>query len=614
MLTTEYIRPKIGVPHFKSTVKQIRAENNTRLTAHCDIIDNVCGIASVNNVCYDCRFNIDYNSKKKIIRFKYSDNIEHGFKNIYENGINNPLNMGHIRDGHNDDKETSEFGIGLKKAMIYLSDNAVIVTKIVKKNKETGEDVEIYEKGVCVFRDMINISNDNPEKSYEPTDLRPISRDVYKEYHPYDEGSTIILEEILNEDTIIDHDNVGDNQNLSPEEFTDNLINEFKKVYSNLIRNKVFNLYVNNVKIDPDIDIVKQIHNSNKIVYSFWYLFDINNQPVEIYSKRSSQKNTYRKYDFEEKKLVQATKEDCKNFKKAHAGSLIKLKFISLTTAETEYNELKNFNYTELYRNGRNYGKQKLITDSNDGYSNRIYNRIEYDSKKINSHIGIGSNKRWCFKKDNIIGLILCQVNKEARNILSKIKNTRIEPAKPQQVIIKPTFTVTKPISTRMTNPPNSSSIKKKRVKLVLDDEGNEETKDENETNAQQPYLHADLKNIIIFPNFPDDPDCPNVPDGPDVPNVPDGPNVPDVPDVPNVPNVPDVPDGPNVPDVPNGPEDKPVSVFNKTEEVMTNEEISYMLQILSHYSTINPNYELVKKARGMLENILGIKIEDLRK
>jgi hypothetical protein len=123
--------PKIGCQHFKTIVKQIRSDNNTIESALYDIIDNVYGIAKAQClVNTECRIKITYseNSMDKII---ISDNIPKGFTKILDNGVDNPLNMGHIRIGHDDDNESSEFGTGLKKGMIFLSKDTEIYTRSV---------------------------------------------------------------------------------------------------------------------------------------------------------------------------------------------------------------------------------------------------------------------------------------------------------------------------------------------------------------------------------------------------------------------------------------------------------------------------------------------------
>jgi hypothetical protein len=107
--------PKIGCKHFKSVVKDIRADNNTLITALCDIIDNIYGVSSSLNILAICNIQIKYDENSNLYKIIISDNISHGFKAIFSEETDNPLNMGHIRIGHENDSESSEFGTGLKK-------------------------------------------------------------------------------------------------------------------------------------------------------------------------------------------------------------------------------------------------------------------------------------------------------------------------------------------------------------------------------------------------------------------------------------------------------------------------------------------------------------------
>jgi hypothetical protein len=98
--------PKVGCPHFKSLVKQIKRDDGTFETALGDIIDNVCNWVGVKcNIYTICS---DNGSINDII---ISDNLPNGFENALDEGSNNPFNMGHIREGHTEDGQTSEFGV-----------------------------------------------------------------------------------------------------------------------------------------------------------------------------------------------------------------------------------------------------------------------------------------------------------------------------------------------------------------------------------------------------------------------------------------------------------------------------------------------------------------------
>jgi len=105
--------PKVGCPHFKSLVKQIIRDDGTFGTALGDIIDNLCNSSGV-----ECNITTICGDNGSITDIIISDNLPNGFENALDEGSNNPFNMGHIREGHTEDGQTSEFGVGLKKTIV----------------------------------------------------------------------------------------------------------------------------------------------------------------------------------------------------------------------------------------------------------------------------------------------------------------------------------------------------------------------------------------------------------------------------------------------------------------------------------------------------------------
>ena len=60
-------KPKVGCLHFKSTVKQIRSENNTFSSSINDIIDNIHGLASKLKIKGICDIKIFYDEQLNYI-------------------------------------------------------------------------------------------------------------------------------------------------------------------------------------------------------------------------------------------------------------------------------------------------------------------------------------------------------------------------------------------------------------------------------------------------------------------------------------------------------------------------------------------------------------------
>ena len=141
--------PDPGIPHFKGIVKQARASGYTFNKAINDIIDNV--IFKTDRLIMNLQFDSETNNLYSI---EFTDNYEPGFENIYEQGERNPFNMYHVKGGHSNDEETSEFGMGLKWASIFLGTELIIYTRTSK-----GQFIEIVfnfvEIGLDKLQEMV---------------------------------------------------------------------------------------------------------------------------------------------------------------------------------------------------------------------------------------------------------------------------------------------------------------------------------------------------------------------------------------------------------------------------------------------------------------------------
>jgi hypothetical protein len=393
-----FIAPKIGCKHFKSVVKDIRAENNTFESALTDIIDNTYGISkSLGLTNALCNIKITY-SDGNPYKITISDNIPHGFINILESGINNPLNMGHIRLGHDDDNESSEFGTGMKKALIFLSQMAVIYTRSVRENGATTNVKVTFE--VPMMCEKIS-----PEDSYEPSGFEIISEETYKNNHIYDTGSSIILSNLKVSDFTYNKEN---GRRLSQEEFEDTLNKKLGETYSELISNNIITIILNDNIVKPQINLITDVHIpvSNKIIYEFYNKLNHNNECIDIYriGNTPTGRQDIKRYDSNESKFKKESADEFLSYK--NTGSVYKLILTSLTTKNTPHQNIVPGDITDIVRDGRCFGQTKITKQEKDGYSNHIYNRIYYVSKKLNSLVGVGSNKRVDIKSNILMTAI----------------------------------------------------------------------------------------------------------------------------------------------------------------------------------------------------------------
>jgi hypothetical protein len=231
-------KPKINVPHFKGLIKQKRASGYTFKKCIYDIIDNIIGKSCVMYV--KCNFNDD----GKLLSIGFSDKYEKGFENLNESNEKNPFNLAHIREGHDNDDETSEFGIGFKAASINLGEKLIVYTYLKEKDKQYLIELD--------FNKMMDVKD--PVKSYELTSMNEISKEIYIEKHGYNEGSTLIIENIR--DSIIKNCDMN------------SLKDELSETYSRT----GLKIYVNDEIIPNNIDYFKkpECKPFNKLSYIYY--------------------------------------------------------------------------------------------------------------------------------------------------------------------------------------------------------------------------------------------------------------------------------------------------------------------------------------------------------
>ena len=403
MSLSKFVPPRVGCQHFLSVVKNIRSEPNTLLSACMDILDNIYGIAKSQGLQgIVAELNFQFNpSDNTIYQISISDNIPHGFKKILDESTDNPLNMGHIRDGHSDDKESSEFGTGLKKAIIYLSEHAEIYTRSIN-----DDEVESIIKVTFDIPSMC--SKENPQDSYEPTRFALISLDTYKENHSFEEGSSIILSNLHSNDFTYDQDS---GKMLSQQGFIDCIKGHLRKAYSPIIRDEIFAIKLNGPIIEADEDIVSLVSQKNKFSYIYYVEINAKRDPVKIFREGKTPKGKPQLTEYHDKECKFKTiyQSDLDEF--IQKENVHRLDLIALTTKSSEVGVL-SYNFTDITRGGRTYEPPiKFIKPETDGYSNHIYNRITYDSKKLNKALGVGSNKR-VTRQNNILSTAIQETQK----------------------------------------------------------------------------------------------------------------------------------------------------------------------------------------------------------
>jgi hypothetical protein len=173
----------IGAPLFRGQCKSVRSSGYTFVRGIAEFIDNIILKCKQIAVVIDLNPSPDYPSSVSI-----SDDYKNGFVDINKVGEENPFNMTHMRTGHSDDDETSEFGIGMKSASINLGEVFTVYTRL--------EDGNCYVISFD-YRKMCLITE--ASKSYEATVFKKITFEEYSKFHKFETGSTIIIKHIRKE-------------------------------------------------------------------------------------------------------------------------------------------------------------------------------------------------------------------------------------------------------------------------------------------------------------------------------------------------------------------------------------------------------------------------------
>lgn len=426
---------KTGIPHFEGVVKQSRSSTYTLGRCLNEFIDNIiykCSRIKIRTI-------IEPNSKK-ILKILISDDYHEGFENVHEEGVNNPFNFTHKREGHNDDDETSQFGIGMKSAGIACAENMKVFTRVKERYHQ-------------VIFDVIEMSGrENPEESFNPS-MFEISKANFKAIHPFDFGSTIILEHIRPEIA----DLMGPTQ-------IEKLRNELSETYGEIVRTTDIHLEVDGVRIIPNTNYFTEPSCKGYMKISRIYILEkeittkdgIKKPEISYFVEEKFEKNLkYYSFNkdterFNQMKIssVPAVKENEKyvgsfNPEKCYAIELTGTTTINHPNSSKKLAEGIQFvpkGRTMVYRNGRCYGiLPQPAKSAIDGYCNYSENKIEIASKKILTTAGLSWNKIFRNEDDNnellnVINGCLQRMKNESRKIYkSSIEKADKKPVPEEQ-------------------------------------------------------------------------------------------------------------------------------------------------------------------------------------
>ena len=395
-----------GAPHFKSIAKHHRHANYNLEKVLNEAIDNIIKKATKIHIF------TEIDSEGRLQELKISDNYEDGFVHINEHGINNPFNMGHIKLGHDDDDETSEFGVGLKAGALSASNYLLVVSKV---------ESHFYEV-ICDFIKMEK--EDDVNASYNPK-KREILETDYRDIHPFNQGSSIVLSKILG--TIC--------QQTTQHDITQRIKNGISETYSRFLSENM-EIKVNGETVERGNDFffdpkcmpftvkktlfILEKPNINDKIYLM--LKRVERETWQIYNKLSEKWEVMKDNNFIETKKNEGYLLTCQT-RNSLDGSCIKLDttivfYSDLIHTKEPFEHLLPQDTVLIYKDQRLYGK-KSFDKHNNGAHNHTIHKIEFDSKRIGKELGITFNKEITMDGKNDLILALKSAIRDSRSEFS---------------------------------------------------------------------------------------------------------------------------------------------------------------------------------------------------
>jgi hypothetical protein len=418
----------VGGPHLKGMIQHARASGYTFESAIGDVADgsitqkdsNYCKITSFNNI----------NDNNIVNSIKISDNNELGFHNILDSGVNSPMNWTHESDTHLDSDDVSEYGLGLKSGSVNLGDKMTLYTKYTDKITDKI-------KYLMVILDWNKMSLKESPECYNPDMIINISVEDYKNQHPFDNGSSIVIESL--------------NRVLVPKDkksFDFRLEQYIKRVYSYFTNN--ITIEVNNKVIEPYISPLNKINYPHTIIeYKIWILWNSSNIDYNIVISKKRKNKGYcnfkklcvsRRATHTSKYLIETIKTLDFNELTANASSITELWFKGTNTYGFDLNEPKKGSV--YIRRGNRYitdptiytdsSHKEIIIDprysfnnkSNNGEYNYHYLELYYTDKRVNKLLGQEFTKRLGQNfPDNLLTHTLSNVEKFIRSASQGLGN-----------------------------------------------------------------------------------------------------------------------------------------------------------------------------------------------
>ena len=384
-----------GAPHFKSVMKQHRHANYTLAKVLNEFIDNI--VKKTDEI----RIFTQVDDTHKLQEVKVSDNYIHGFDSLDCDGVNNPFNMGHIKLSHDDDTETSEFGVGMKAGALSAANQLNVYTRI-QNSDGTFKFIEV----ICDFIRMSNETDVNA--SYNPR-IKLISYEEYREQHPFDFGSTLKLSKIR--DCIY--------SKTTHTEITQDISNCVSDTYVRFL-SRGTKLFVNDVPVMPNYDffedpkcepftISKELFILEKAGITTYIIRKT--KEMSVWQEFNREKSEWNKLKQHSDGLLYIQDLIKSGYKHIYSPFTDEGVCMNINTVFTFYSDMYHTinprsepdlpeDSVYIYKDDRNYGKQSLLKHNN-GVHNYTLHEIDFVSKRLGKDLGITFNKEILMNGNN---------------------------------------------------------------------------------------------------------------------------------------------------------------------------------------------------------------------
>ncbi len=413
-------RPSVGCPHFKNKmIKPLRRRVTDLATSLADHFDNPFGLAKsqkLRGIIQRVKFNsqVDQHNQPQIRLIEIRDNIPSGFKDAGKEMENNPFNMAHTREGHNDDNETSEFGSGFKEAAICQADKLEVFTR---SEQSDGKVIYWY---ICFDFEAMS-KQDDASTSWEPTEYKEITREEFmNNYNPSNcpeigfKGSLFIWHMRSDGNRRTSDEVVKDISKkfagwLSPEskDFIDVSLSFEEEICD--IRGEVVERKQLPIVLPPNI--YDQMKPECKQECEFYCSVP----DLQVVRKSKTESGANRWETFEPKDIkkkspfaIATSREDKRNCEEfVQRPNVFPLTLKSYTTkGDPTYDNVLGQNMMEVKRIGRSHGEIQIFKPEGDNYSNRIKHELSYASKGLSPYISIGPDKKIERKENQLMDAV----------------------------------------------------------------------------------------------------------------------------------------------------------------------------------------------------------------